>query len=104
MSRWAADAAFLTRRAPNAQRVKIGVTVTYGPVEERDVEGIDASGMPRLDRRTVAVVPTADVDGVARHTAVTVGLGREAVSYTLYDRRAIEDGLLTELHLARVVS
>lgn len=104
MSRYTDDAVFLCRRAPNAQAIRYLGQQTTGPVSEDDRITLDASGAERLDRVTVALVPTDALSGLARHQRVTVGQGRDAVAYTLRDFRKIEDGLLTELHLARVVA
>ncbi len=104
MSRYTTDAAFLCRRAPNAQAIRYNGQCTTGPVSEDDRITLDASGAERLDRVTVALVPSDALVGLARHQRVYVGTGTDAVSYTLRDFRKIEDGLLTELYLARVVS
>ena len=100
MSRWASDAAWLCRRAPNAQAIRIGDITVRGPVEEADRVVLDASGTERLARVTVAVVPTDAFSSITRHGTATVGTTR----YTIRDVRLLDDGALTELTIAAVVS
>ena len=94
----------LTRRAPNAQVVRIAHTTTRGPVTEEDREVTDSAGNARLDRITVALVPTDAFAALARSSTVYVGTGRYTLTYTLRDFRRVDDGLLTELYLARAVT
>lgn len=104
MSRWTRDATMLTRRAPNAQVVRIGALSTQGPVTEEDREVADAAGNLRLDRVTVALVPTDAFTTLARSSVVYVGTGVDRVTYALRDFRRVDDGVLTELYLARAVA
>lgn len=101
MTRVAEHAAALCRKAPNAKTiVTAGVTVK-GPVGEEDRVVTDASGAERLARVTVALVPTAAFpNGITRHTTATVA----GVAYTIRDVRRLEDGALTELLIAEVLS
>jgi hypothetical protein len=100
-TRWERDAAMLTRRVVNSEWIRIGSVETCGPVTEEDREVIDAGGASRLDRFTVALVATAAFDAYTRHATVVVGTGRTKLNYTLRDFRRVDDGLLTELYLAR---
>lgn len=101
MSRFTDHAAALCRRAPNAKSIRIGSVTVVGPVGEEDRVVSDASGGERLARVTVAVVPTASYpNGISRHSVAVI----TGTSYTIRDVRAIDDGELTELQLAEVVS
>lgn len=88
------------RRAPNAKTITIGALSVVGPVQEEDRLMTDASGAESMKRVTVAVVPTAEVESVARHDTAQVGTTR----YVVRDVQLISDGELTELYLSRVAS
>lgn len=101
MSRFTDHAAALCRRAPNAKSIRIGSVTVVGPVGAEDRVITDASGGERLARVTVATVPTAAfADGISRHSLAVI----TGTSYTIRDVRALDDGELTELSLAEVVS
>lgn len=89
----------LCTRAPNAVAVVYGAEKARGPLDLRDVEGIDASGAPSLYRAAVLTLPSdAFVAVVTRHTRIRVA----GDWYSIRDFRRIEDGLLTEYFLAEV--
>ena len=79
--------------------VLYGVETARGPLDRKDVTGLDASGAPMLYQETVLTLPSDVFTAtVTRHSTITV----DGDSYTIRDKRRIEDGLLTEYFLAEV--
>lgn len=90
------------RRTPNAQPIVVGAITATGPVTQEDRVLQDASGAETLIRATVAQVPTATfVDApITRHSTVTIG----TTSYRVRDVRLVDDGAVTEVVLAEVLT
>jgi hypothetical protein len=97
VSRFAADAVALCRRAPNSKTITFGAETVRGPVDIEDREEADAGGV-RLVRRTVITIATASLPTVARQSTVTVEKGTTAEqSYVVRDIQLVDDGELREL-------
>jgi hypothetical protein len=100
MTRWTDDAAMLTRRAPNAAKLQWGARVVYAPVTDEDRTTSDSAGQERLERVTVAIIPTDAWPGLTRGQRIL----NNGVAYSVRDFRALDDGVLLEVYLAAVVS